>query len=98
KSPRFPVVCIGSDFWSGLHDFMEKTLLRQYKTIDAEDLLLFEVTDDVHAAADFIQKHAHKVVGKRVPHLRRTNGEFNGHHGPPTRLHAAKKRTRANGT
>jgi len=34
KTPRFPVVCIGREYWSGLHDWIEKTLLNQYHTVD----------------------------------------------------------------
>jgi len=92
KTPRFPVVCIGKDYWAGIHEWIDKTLLQKYHAVDAEDLVLYEVTDDIQAAADFIQKHAGKQ-SKRRGHIRPVNGDFN--HvpaGAPTRIHAAKKR------
>jgi uncharacterized protein (TIGR00730 family) len=92
KTPRFPVVCFGSEYWSGVRDWIEEKLLKQYNTVDCEDLLLFEITDDLQAAADFIQKNAGKQP-RHMPRIRHTNGEFNGHVAAPPRLHAAKKRT-----
>jgi len=91
KSPRFPVVCIGSEYWSGVRDWIEEKLLKQYNTVDGEDLLLFEITDDIRAAADFIQKNAGKQY-KHMPRLGRTRGEFNGNALTPPRLRSAKKR------
>jgi uncharacterized protein (TIGR00730 family) len=91
KTPRFPVVCIGKDYWSGLHDWIEKEMLNKYHCVDFEDMLLFEVTDDIYAAADFIQKNAGKSAKHEYPH-KRTNGDFNNHFTPPTRLHAGKKK------
>ncbi len=55
KIARFPVVLIGAEFWSGLVSWMKRTLLDQWATISKEDLLLFEVTDDLDRAADLIQ-------------------------------------------
>ena len=55
KIARFPVVLIGAEFWSGLVSWMKRTLLDQWGTISKEDLLLFEVTDDLDRAADIIQ-------------------------------------------
>jgi len=54
KIARFPVVLIGSEFWSGMVDWMRSAWLGQYRTIDREDLLLFEVTDDLDRAVDII--------------------------------------------
>ncbi len=91
KTPRFPVICIGSEYWSGLHDWIEKVMLNQYHCVDFEDMLLFEVTDDIQAAADFIQKNAGKPAKHEYPH-KHINGEFNSHYSAPTRLHAGKKK------
>jgi len=92
KSPRFPVVCVGVDYWSGLRTWIEDVILKRYHSINTEDLLLFEITDDIQAAADFIQKHAGKQP-RQIPHIRPRNGEFNGGGQPPTRIHAAKSKS-----
>ncbi len=55
KISRFPVVLIGREFWGGLVDWMRQTMLRRHETISSEDLLLFEVTDDLERAANLIQ-------------------------------------------
>ncbi len=75
KSPRYPVVCIGSDYWSSLRDWMSEVLFKQYKAIDEDDVLLFEITDDIAAAADFIEKHAGKVSNGNH-HLKAKDEEF----------------------
>jgi uncharacterized protein (TIGR00730 family) len=54
KIEPFPIVCLGHDYWDGLIDWLRTTMLDQYQTIDAEDLDLFHVTDDVEEAIDII--------------------------------------------
>ncbi len=54
KIAPFPVVLIGSDFWSGMVDWMRGTLLKKYETISPEDLNLFYITDDVKDGVDHI--------------------------------------------
>jgi hypothetical protein len=51
KVERFPVVLIGSEFWTPLADWMRKYQMIGARSISAEDLDLFEITDDVVAAA-----------------------------------------------
>jgi len=50
KIEPFPVVCIGHDFWDGLVKWMRTTMLGEAATIDAEDMDLFRVTDDIDEA------------------------------------------------
>jgi uncharacterized protein (TIGR00730 family) len=45
KVKHFPVILMGKDYWSGLTDWLERTVAAE-KKIDARDLLLFKVTDD----------------------------------------------------
>ncbi|MDN3204197.1 TIGR00730 family Rossman fold protein [Algoriphagus sediminis] len=45
KIGRFPIVLVGRDYWSGLIDWIKKTLLEEYNYINAEDLDLFSVVD-----------------------------------------------------
>jgi len=62
KSPRYPVVLYGSDFWRPLIDFMRGTLLDKYATISPPDLDLFLLTDDV----DHIVQHVRREVDESL--------------------------------
>lgn len=53
KIHRFPLVIMGKDYWSGLISWMKDTMVAS-GTIDAEDLNLFQVTDDPEEARDII--------------------------------------------
>jgi uncharacterized protein (TIGR00730 family) len=47
KTRHFPVVLVGSDYWSGLVDWMRERLLGESKVAPA-DLELFQVMDEPH--------------------------------------------------
>lgn len=51
-----PLVLFGSDFWSGLIDWMKDRLL-SYGTISPEDLDLITVTDDPQQVVDIMRRH-----------------------------------------
>lgn len=61
KIKKFPIVLFGSDFWSGLIDWIKKTLLEEYYNISPEDLDLIKVVDDVDEAV----KHVSQFHTKR---------------------------------
>jgi hypothetical protein len=46
KIGRFPIILVGSDFWSGLIDWIKSTLHKKFHTISEEDFDLFKVVDD----------------------------------------------------
>ncbi|WP_432798001.1 TIGR00730 family Rossman fold protein [Poriferisphaera sp. WC338] len=56
KIEPFPVVLVGTDFWSGLLDWVKATMRDKYKTISPEDMDLFHLTDDTEEAVDYIVK------------------------------------------
>ncbi|PAU92900.1 TIGR00730 family Rossman fold protein [Aliifodinibius salipaludis] len=60
KVNPFPIVLIGTDYWSGLVDWITDTMLAN-GTISEEDIDLFHLTDDkeeaVEIICDFYQKH-----------------------------------------
>ncbi len=53
KSGKFPVVLIGEAFWAGLVDWMRDAMLSQHN-IDADDLNLFTLTDDLDEAVNIL--------------------------------------------
>jgi uncharacterized protein (TIGR00730 family) len=55
KVTRFPVVLYGSEYWSGLVDWLRKTMVPA-ATIRESDLDLFTVTDDIDEVVRVIQE------------------------------------------
>jgi uncharacterized protein (TIGR00730 family) len=62
KVVPFPVVLIGTDFWSGLLDWMKSVMEQKFHTISPEDLDLFHLTDDVDEAVNIVHE---THIGKR---------------------------------
>lgn len=64
KIDRFPVILVGTEFWSGLIDWIKNTLLEKEKNISPQDLDLFIVTDTaeevVETICHFYNKHTLK--------------------------------------
>ena len=54
KIDPFPVVCVDSEFWKGLFDWVGSTMRDGYQTISPDDLELVHLTDDIHEAADIV--------------------------------------------
>jgi len=51
-----PLILFGSEFWDGLVDWIEATLV-QYETISKEDLAYLKVTDDPQEVLDIMLEH-----------------------------------------
>jgi uncharacterized protein (TIGR00730 family) len=62
KVVPFPVVLIGSDFWSGLIDWLRGTMEERFETISPEDFDLFHLTDDLDEAVTILYE---THIGKR---------------------------------
>ncbi len=54
KIVPFPVVLIGTKFWSGLLDWFRSTLDESFHTISSTDFSLFHLTDDVEEAVRIV--------------------------------------------
>ncbi|MCJ1677983.1 TIGR00730 family Rossman fold protein [Streptomyces sp. APSN-46.1] len=59
KITRFPIVLFGSEYWSGLIDWLRHTVIAQGKASE-KDLYLFHVTDDVEEAISLVTKEVAK--------------------------------------
>ena len=55
KMDRFPVVLMGREYWKGLLDWIEHTMVKD-GTISKEDVALYTLTDDPEEVVDIIQK------------------------------------------
>jgi uncharacterized protein (TIGR00730 family) len=56
KVTSFPVVLFGTEYWSGLLEWIRTTMLRERK-INEVDLDLVHLTDDVEDVVDTIRRH-----------------------------------------
>jgi len=66
KTDPFPVILIGSDFWSPLIDWMRKHLLGKTDYICEADLDQCEIIDDVDEAAKSIAERYHAFVAAQT--------------------------------
>jgi len=57
KIQKIPIVLFGSDFWSGLLDWMKETLLEKEKTINKDDFNNFILVDDIDEAVNIVDNH-----------------------------------------
>jgi uncharacterized protein (TIGR00730 family) len=64
KVAQFPVVLVGSKFWTGLVDWIKEIMLKKEQNIHEEDLLLFSVVDTADEAVNAIIEFYEKYVLK----------------------------------
>lgn len=56
KTGKFPIVLVGTDFWSGLLDWIKNVMLKKYSNISPKDLDLFKLVDDADEAVAVIDE------------------------------------------
>ncbi|MEK7187163.1 MAG: LOG family protein, partial [Patescibacteria group bacterium] len=54
KVENVPVICVGSDYWNNLRDFISKEILSKGNVL-LEDLNLFTITDDHDKILDIVK-------------------------------------------
>lgn len=61
KIGKFPIILVGSEFWTGLFEWIKSVMLEKYSNINAEDLNLIKIVDDpdqvVEALDNFYKKY-----------------------------------------
>lgn len=57
KIEPIPIVLFGKEYWTPLLQWFEKSLVKQYKTIDKKDMELFHLVDSVEEAKKYILKN-----------------------------------------
>lgn len=66
KITKIPVVLYGKEFWTPMLDFMKNQLVKEYKTIDPEDLDLMHLVDSVDEAYAYITKNVDQLQPRQV--------------------------------
>jgi predicted Rossmann-fold nucleotide-binding protein len=54
KTGKFPVILVGTAFWTGLLDWIKSTLLEKENNISAKDLDLIKIVDSADEAVNEI--------------------------------------------
>jgi uncharacterized protein (TIGR00730 family) len=62
KIGRFPIVLVGSDFWKGLVEWIDKVVQQEEKNISPEDISLFTIVDKADEAVEVINKFYSKYL------------------------------------
>jgi uncharacterized protein (TIGR00730 family) len=56
KFTQTPMICMGRDYWGGLFDWMQKTMLEKYKNISPGDLDLIKVFDTADEVVQYLSE------------------------------------------
>jgi uncharacterized protein (TIGR00730 family) len=54
KITPVPVILFGSEFWSGMKDWIKNVMLQEHGTVSAKDLDLIPITDDIEEVIQII--------------------------------------------
>ncbi|MDZ4844949.1 MAG: TIGR00730 family Rossman fold protein [Chitinophagales bacterium] len=57
KIDRFPIICIGKDYWEGLLAWMSGTMFKKFHNIHEEDLQLISLVDTVDETIVLIREY-----------------------------------------
>ena len=56
KIGRFPIILVGTEFWSGLFKWIKDVLLKEYKNISEKDLDLIHLFDTEQEVVDYLNE------------------------------------------
>lgn len=56
KIAKFPIILVGTSFWSGLIDWIKTVLVEKEKTVHIEDLELFKIVDTEEEVVEVLNK------------------------------------------
>ncbi|MDT0295134.1 TIGR00730 family Rossman fold protein [Mesonia ostreae] len=56
KIDKFPIILVGTEFWGGLFEWVQTTLLDSFKNISAEDMDLVQMVDTEEEVIDILDK------------------------------------------
>ncbi|MES2239255.1 MAG: TIGR00730 family Rossman fold protein [Bacteroidota bacterium] len=64
KIARFPIILVGSSYWSGLLDWIKAVLVEQEETVSADDLKLIKIVDTEDEVVDVLDNFYKKYTLK----------------------------------
>jgi uncharacterized protein (TIGR00730 family) len=64
KIPPMPVILVGSSFWKGMIEWVEKVLLAEERYISPEDMNLFRIADTVPEIMNILKEWLPLTLGK----------------------------------
>ena len=56
KVAKFPIILVGTNFWTGLIDWIKTVLVEKELTVSADDLNLFKIVDTADEVVDILNK------------------------------------------
>lgn len=56
KIGKFPIILVGTDFWSGLLDWIEKVVLEKYSNISPNDMKLIKLVDTADEVVEIVDE------------------------------------------
>lgn len=56
KVEKFPIILVGSKFWSGMLDWIKETLLKENNNISSKDLELIKIADTKEDVMDILEE------------------------------------------
>jgi uncharacterized protein (TIGR00730 family) len=60
KIDKFPIILVGTDFWSGLIDWIKTVMLKKFETVNESDLELISIVDHEDDVVDILDKFYNK--------------------------------------
>jgi uncharacterized protein (TIGR00730 family) len=54
KIAKFPIILVGTEFWSGLMDWVKAVMIDKFKNASPEDLNLFKIVDNEDEVVDVL--------------------------------------------
>ena len=70
KITPVPVILVGTDYWSGLRDWIFNTMSEREKTISPEDIDLIPIVDEPHEVLAIIQEFYDEKGGRLEPNYK----------------------------
>ncbi len=60
KIDRFPIICIGKDYWEGLLNWMSGVMMQHFNNIHPQDMELISLVETVDEAVEIIREYYQK--------------------------------------
>jgi len=62
KIEKFPIILVGTEYWTGLMDWVKATMVTEYKTVSPEDLDLINIVDNEDEVIDILDNFYRKYA------------------------------------